>query len=189
MVYVALLRGINVGGNNLIKMSALREAFEALGFTGVTTYIASGNVVFEARGTKAALTKTIEAALSKTFAYESKIVVVSAKDLALVLEEAPNGFGKQPAKYRYDVLFVKPPLTTRAALPEVDTAPGVDEVWAGKHALYFRRLVAQAGRSKLSKIVGKPIYRELTIRNWNTTMALARLSGASGDWTPGRRPH
>lgn len=177
MIHVALLRGINVGGNNVIKMTALREVFEALGFTDVSTYIASGNVLFEARaGGRARLTKTIEAALGRAFAYESKIVVVSAKELGLVVNEAPTGFGDEPATYRYDVLFVKPPLTTKAALREIEVTPGVDDVAAGKHAVYFRRLIAKATKSKLVKIVGKPIYRDLTIRNWNTTRKLFELT-------------
>jgi len=177
MVYVALLRGINVGGNNIVKMTALRDAFEALGFTAVATYIQSGNVVFTARsGDKAALTKKIESALAKTFAYDSKVVIVSAKELAAVVDEAPRGFGKDPARYRYDVLFVKPPLDPRAALSEVPTAPGVDEVHAGTHALYFRRVIAEATKSRLSKLVQKPIYKSLTIRNWNTTMKLLEMA-------------
>lgn len=177
MIYVALLRGINVGGNNVIKMVALREAFEALGFTAVATYIASGNVVFTAKAkSKSSLTTKIEAALAEAFAYESKIVLVSAKDLAAVVEEAPPDFGKRPARYRYDVLFVKRPLTARKALADVETAPGVDEVHAGTHALYFRRLTAKATKSRLSKIVGKPFYKDLTVRNWNTTVNLLAMT-------------
>lgn len=180
MVYVALLRGINVGGNNIIKMVALREAFETLGYTAVATYIQSGNVVFTAKaGAKAKLTKTIEAALAKTFAYDSKIVVITAKELAAVVAEAPRGFGKQPMRHRYDVLFVKPPLRTRAAAKEIETAPGVDEVAVGKHALYFRRVTAKATRSRLSRIVQKPVYKNLTIRNWNTTVKLLAMAEAS----------
>lgn len=176
MVYVALLRGINVGGNNIIKMVALREAFEALGYTAVATYIQSGNVVFTAKaGAKAALTKTIEAALAKSFGYEAKVVVVSAKDLAAVVAEAPNGFGKQLTRYRYDVVFVKPPLKTRTAAKDFELAPGVDEMGIGKHAVYFRRLTAKATRSRLSRIVQKPVYKSLTIRNWNTTVKLLAM--------------
>jgi uncharacterized protein (DUF1697 family) len=179
VVHVALLRGINVGGNNLIKMSALREAFEALGHGSVSTYIASGNVLFTPKSAKKdALTRSIEAALAKAFAYESKIVLVSAKELAEVIAEAPRGFGQEPAKYRYDVVFVKPPLTPREALEHVETAPGVDDVAAGKHALYFRRLIAKAAKSKLSKLVGKPVYKNLTIRNWNTATKLLALCEA-----------
>jgi uncharacterized protein (DUF1697 family) len=54
--------------------------------------------------------------------------------------------------------------------------PGVDEVSVGKHALYFRRLIAKATRSKLSKIAAKSVYRDLTVRNWNTTTKLLALA-------------
>lgn len=175
--YVALLRGINVGGNNIIKMTALRAHFERLGHAGVETYIASGNVLFSARSSnKRALVKALEAALSLEFAYESRVVLLSAAELARVVSEAPPGFGRDPKKYRYDVLFVKEPFTAKQALPEVPAKPGVDEVFAGKHALYFRRLIAKASQSRLARIVGLPVYRNLTIRNWNTTLKLAELA-------------
>jgi uncharacterized protein (DUF1697 family) len=176
MRYVALLRGINVGGNNVIRMAALRAAFESLGFERVSTFIASGNVLFDAkRASKAVLTDKIERALSDAFGYDSKIVLVSADDLATVIAEAPPGFGSAPDRYRYDVIFVKPPATPKAAIAEVETAPGVDEVHAGTHALYFWRVTALASRSRLSKIIGKPVYKSLTIRNWNTTKRLLEL--------------
>ena len=171
MVYVALLRGINVGGNNIIKMVALRAAFEALGFSAVATYIQSGNVVFTAKsGTKTTLTKTIETALAKTFAYDSKVVTVSAKELAAVVAEAPSGFGKEPTRYRYDVLFVKPPLRARAALEEVPTAEGVDEVHAGKHALLL-----DAGFASVDA------YWEGTDANGEGSGTFHRVSGAEND--------
>lgn len=177
MRYVALLRGINVGGKNLIKMAALREAFEEMGFTDVATLIASGNVVFTAgSGGKPALTKKIEAGLDAAFDYASSVVVLSVKDLAAVVKEAPPAFGKQPARYRYDVLFVKPPLKARAALKDVPQNPAVDECFAGAHALYFRRLVAKATQSRLSRVTQLPLYKNLTIRNWNTTTKLLAMA-------------
>jgi uncharacterized protein (DUF1697 family) len=163
-----------VGGNNIIKMADLRSSFEALGFTDVATYIQSGNVVFTA--SKPNLTKTIEAALSKAFGYDSKIVLVSAEDLQRVVAQAPKDFGKQPAVYRYDVLFVKEPLTTKEALEQVTTKPGVDAACAGDLALYFRRLIAKATQSHLPKLVQRPCYKSLTIRNWNTTMKLYEMA-------------
>jgi uncharacterized protein (DUF1697 family) len=174
--YVALLRGINVGGNNLIKMAALRESFEAMGFTDVATYIQSGNVVLSASTSdRMKLTKKIEATLTKTFGYESKIVLVSDKELERVVAEAPPKFGEEPTEYRYDVLFVKPPMTTREALAQLTTKPGVDQATAGKHALYFRRLIAKATQSHLPKIVLRPVYKSVTIRNWSTTTKLLAL--------------
>lgn len=175
--YIALLRGINVGGNNIIPMVALRAAFESMGFTDVATYIASGNVLFTSSSVgKASLTTEIEATLGETFGYASSIVLLSAKDLARVVAEAPPGFGRKPALHRYDVLFVKPPLTAKRALPEVPTREGVDQVFAGAHALYFQRLVAKASQSRLSKLVSLPLYKSVTIRNWNTTEKLLALS-------------
>jgi len=174
--YVALLRGINVGGNNLIKMIELRSSFASMGFGDVVTYIQSGNVVFSSKQTdKAKLTALIEKALSEAFSYESKVVVMSGSDMEQVVAQAPKGFGKDPELYRYDVLFVKEPLKTNEALKDVPTAPGVDTVHAGDHALYFRRLVSKATQSKLSKLVQRPVYKNLTVRNWNTTMKLLQM--------------
>ena len=74
--YVALLRGINVGGKNLIKMAALKACFEANAFEDVATYIQSGNVVFASPETRAAeLTQRIEAILAETFGYQATVVV------------------------------------------------------------------------------------------------------------------
>ena len=176
MRYIALLRGINVGGNNLIKMIELRSSFAKMGFKDVETYIQSGNVVFSAKQTnKAKLTALIEKALSEAFSYESKVVVVSASEIERVVAQAPKGFGKDPAQYRYDVLFVKEPLTSSEALKEIPTAPGIDTIRAGDHALYFRRVVSKADQSKLNKLVQRPVYKNLTIRNWNTTTKLLQM--------------
>jgi len=174
--HVALLRGINVGGNNIIKMVDLRGHFEAMDLTEVETYIQSGNVVFSSKhGDKAKLVETIEAALSAAFAYTARVVVISAKEVALVVTEAPPGFGKQPDRYRYDVLFVKEPLTTGEALAQIHPKPGVDEAHAGAHAVYFRRLISKAAQSRLSRVVQLPIYKNITIRNWNTTTKLLAM--------------
>ncbi|HEY3500231.1 MAG TPA: DUF1697 domain-containing protein [Polyangiaceae bacterium] len=178
--YVALLRGINVGGNNPIKMSALKACFEKHGFHGVTTYIASGNVLFDADGAKAAaLGATIEAALSKTFDYRASVVLRSAKQMRDTLTRAPKGFGTQRDKYRYDVLFLKEPLTPAAALRSVVATPGVDEVHTGPGALYFSRLVARVTESQLPKLLGTAAYKSMTIRNYNTTAKLVALLDTS----------
>ncbi|HEX5964759.1 MAG TPA: DUF1697 domain-containing protein [Pyrinomonadaceae bacterium] len=174
--YVALLRGINVGGNNLIKMIELRSSFAEMGFSDVETYIQSGNVIFSSNlKNKVKLTAMIEEALSEAFNYESKVVVVSGSEMERVVAQAPKGFGKDPVAYRYDVIFVKEPVKTSEALKDVPTAPGIDTVAAGDHALYFRRLVSEAAKSKLSKLVQRPVYKNLTIRNWNTTMKLFQM--------------
>lgn len=177
--YLALLRGINVGGSNIIKMSDLKECFEEMGFGDVTTYIQSGNVLFKANekgGTT--LARTIEKSLSKTFHYESRVVIVSHRQLKAVVENAPAGFGKNPAAYRYDVIFLKEPLTAKEAMKSVTTREGVDRAYEGKGVLYCSRLIAKATKSRLTKITSLPVYQSMTIRNWNTTTRLLSLMDA-----------
>jgi len=184
--YVALLRGINVGGNNLIKMIELKACFEAHGLWNVVTYIQSGNVLFTAgRSGQDALTSKIEKALSKAFAYQSRVVVRSHEQMKAIVAGAPKGFGGRPAEYRYDVVFLKSPLTTGDAMKSVPANPVVDRVYAGDGVLYSSRLISKATQSHLGRIVGKPVYQDMTIRNWNTTTKLLELMERvdSGDMT------
>ncbi len=184
--YVALLRGINVGGKNPIRMADLKACFEQHGFEDVATYIQSGNVLFgssESSGAK--LTASIERMLAATFAPQASVVLRSRDQMRAIVDGAPEGFGADPARYRSDVIFLKPPLTPKAAMEQVSTREGVDRAWAGTGVLYFERLAAQAAQSRLTKIVSTPMYQSMTIRNWNTTTELLRLlQGSSSRCTP-----
>jgi uncharacterized protein (DUF1697 family) len=179
MRYVALLRGINVGGKNLIRMPALHACFSEHGFDDVTTYIQSGNVVFSAgRASQATLTAEIESMLRTSFAhYDASVVLRSASQMRSVVEEAPPGFGGDPERYRYEVLFLKSPLTATVALRDVPVKEGVDSVAAGRGVLYHRRLTSRATQSRLTRVVAMPMYQNMTIRNWNTTTKLTQLVG------------
>jgi len=177
--YVAFLRGINVGGKNLIKMTDLKSCFEDLGFQDVHTYIQSGNVLFSAaKSDQANLTKQIEDALSKMFNYESRVVVRSLKQMKDIVTHAPKGFGSDSATYRYDVIFLKAPLTAAQAMKSVTTKEGVDQAFAGKSVLYFSRLISRASQSNLTRIITTSVYRSMTIRNWNTTTKLLNMMKA-----------
>jgi len=174
--HLALLRGINVGGSNIIKMTDLKACFEDMGFVDVLTYIQSGNVLFRAKeksGTR--LTDTIEKGLSARFHYDSRAVIVPYKQLRNAVDGAPRSFGKDAAHYRYDVIFLKEPLTAKAAMKSVTVKEGVDKAYEGKGVLYFSRLIARASQSHLSRIISLPVYQQMTIRNWNTTTKLLAL--------------
>jgi uncharacterized protein (DUF1697 family) len=174
--YVALLRGINVGGKNLVAMPALRACFEEEGFESVSTYIQSGNVLFEAPGGRTTdLAATIEAMLARRFDYEPTVVVRNLAQMRASVAGAPAGFGSEPNAYRYDVIFLKEPLTAAKAMKHVATNPAVDRAEVGRGVLYFSRLTARATASRMSQIVSSPIYRSLTIRNWATTTRLLSL--------------
>jgi uncharacterized protein (DUF1697 family) len=174
--YVALLRGINVGGNNIIRMADLRACFESNGFDDVRTYIQSGNVLFDSSGVDPRdLTTRIEQMLSSEFDYGATVLLRSQSQFQAAVDGAPDRFGSEPEAYRYDVIFLIPPLTPTDALAEVETREDVDDVAAGPEVLYFRRLTERASQSRMSKLVSKPIYQRLTVRNWNTTTKLLAL--------------
>ena len=175
MRYVALLRGINVGGKNLIGMPAVKACFEEAGFDEVSTYIQSGNVLFETSSPKKDLAGVIEAKLEKTFKIPLVVVVRSHAQWTSVVKNAPRGFGSDPSGHRYDVVFLKEPLTARRAVKDVPTKEGVDQLWPGRGVLYMSRLVAKLTSSRLNRVASLPVYKSMTIRNWNTTTKLLTL--------------
>jgi len=103
----------------------------------------------------------------------------SLKEMAAIVGRAPDGFGRQPDKYRYDVIFLGSPLTPGQAIAKIATKPGVDQARPGTGVLYFSRLISKASQSQLARIVSLPIYKSMTIRNWRTTTTLLQLM--SGD--------
>ena len=173
--YVALLRGINVGGRNAVPMKQLVPCVEAGGYTQVTTYIQSGNVLCTTDETDArAVEVDLEQRIQAEFGFPVPVVVRSADELHATIAAAPPGFGGPD--HRCDVIFLKHPLSEDeafAALPK--PREGVDQSWIGPGALYFARLTALASKSRLSAIASSPIYKSVTIRNWNTTTKLATL--------------
>ena len=113
--------------------------------------------------------------VAETFNYRASVVLRSQKQMRDIVERAPQGFGAHPAKYRYDVIFLKEPLTASTAMKSVLTRQGVDQAHAGIGVLYFSRLISKASQSQLSRLVSLPIYKSMTIRNWNTTTKLAQM--------------
>lgn len=174
--YVAFLRGINVGGKNKVPMIKLRECFEDLGFQNVSTYINSGNVLFATDATADEVSKQIRTALSKNFSLLGpiKVVVITYDQLKTIVKKAPVGFGQEPVKYYSDVVFLID-ATSEEAYEAFKPNPEVDALWKGPGVVYFRRLSAKRTRSRMSKIVGKPVYKNMTIRSWNTTTKLLLL--------------
>lgn len=176
---MALLRGVNVGGNRKVPMADLRDVIAGLGYDDVSTYIQSGNVVFSTSDARGGIESTIESAIAARFGFPVPVVVRSARQLRTVVHGAPPCFGQRPETYYSDVIFLKAPLTAARALAVTERRDGVDEAWAGMGVLYYQRLGAERTKSKLGKIAATPEYQLLTIRNWTTTTKLLALLGAS----------
>ena len=175
--YIGLLRGINVGGRNVIRMTDLKKSLEQMGFSDVATYIQSGNILFRSdEKNKNRLEQILEEGLSKHFGTNLRLVLLTPVQLEKIIMEAPAGFGKEPEIYRYDVLFLKEPLTSAESISDISFKEGVDSVTAGTGVLYFSRLISKAAQSHIEKFIRLPVYQNLTIRNWNTTIKLLALA-------------
>jgi uncharacterized protein (DUF1697 family) len=109
------------------------------------------------------------------------VVLRSHRELARLVAKRPKGFGGQPGKYRYDVMFVRDPFTAAQAIDGLPMREGVDRVIAGDGVLYASRLAARASASRLPRIISMPVYPHLTIRNWNTTFNLLELLDAAAE--------
>jgi uncharacterized protein (DUF1697 family) len=175
--YVILLRGINVGGKNKIPMAELKSFLEEQGFDNVKTFIQSGNVIVQSKLDAKTIGQKIEKSLPGKFKLDSsliKVLVLTPKQLRLIVDNKPKGFGDQPEKYHSDVIFLMG-ISADEAIKIFNPREGVDQVWPGELAIYSQRLSAERTKSRLNKIVGTPAYQSMTIRNWNTTTKLLKL--------------
>jgi uncharacterized protein (DUF1697 family) len=178
--YLVLLRGINVGGKNKVPMAELRATLEDLGFSNVSTYIASGNVLLESDLGAGDVARKIEDALPRGFTLDTELVrvaVLSEEALEAVVRRRPNGFGEEPTKYHSDAIFLMG-IDTDAAMTVFSPKEGVDNVWPGDGVIYSQRLSARRTESRLNRIMSSPHYKAMTIRSWQTTIALLDLMRA-----------
>jgi len=173
--YIALLRGINVGGKNIIKMTDLKSSFEKIGFKSVSTYIQSGNVLFESSDPDtSSLELKIEKNLSKTFNYSSTVLVRSHSQIKQILSKVPPGW-KTRNDLRCYIAFIKDPHTSQSVLEEVEVKKDIDFINSGPGCVYMSILLSGLTKSSFNKLVAKKIYKHITIRNYNTTQKIGLL--------------
>ena len=176
--YIVLLRGINVGGKNRVPMAELRDLLSKHGFEDVRTYIQSGNVLLSSVLEPTSIKQQIETLLIENFKLDSaliKALVLTDTQFRSVIANKPAGFGDQPEKYHSDVIFLMN-IPVEEALKVFKPREGVDSIWPGIGVIYSQRLSTERTKSRLNKIVGTPAYQSMTIRNWNTTLALQTLA-------------
>ncbi|TBL73346.1 DUF1697 domain-containing protein [Paenibacillus thalictri] len=178
--YIALLRGINVGGNNKIKMAELRHTLTALGLSRVQTYIQSGNVLFDAEEPEETLQSRIEQAIKADFGIELKVVLRKAEELRQVAANCPFSAAEvqeAAASCRGECLHV-------AFLTGIPAQEGIDKVDSYKSAsddyriigrevyLLFRSSILD---SKLANNLHK-LGVSATVRNWKTLSKLVSMA-------------
>jgi|SRR5579884_2536688 len=152
MKYLALLRGINVGGNTKVEMAKLKECFEKLGFTEVKTLLNSGNVVFESPE-NSLLKEKIEKQLEQTFGFYILVLIRTAEEIKKLIAKDPFKEVKITPDIRLYVTFLPEggELTTAITVSPQKTTTDL--------------------MTRLDKKYGKTI----TTRNWNTVIKIAKL--------------
>lgn len=184
-VYIALLRGINVGGKNIIKMADLRQVFETMGFSGVQTYIQSGNVFFKSGEEEEPLRKKIECRIEEVFGFFVPIVIRTAEELEKIILNCPftekeisEAKTSQEGESFYVSMLTHAPSQERVESLEAYRNEN-DKYQVEGREVYL--LVRHGIRnSRLASSLQK-LDVPATVRNWNTVNKLALLAKAMKD--------
>lgn len=173
MRYVALLRGINVGGKNKVDMKQLKAVFEQAGMTNVSTYINSGNVLFETDvESRHEITAKLERAIEIAFGFFVKVLVKSQNDIAIIAAALPATW-LNDLTMKCDVMFLWEVIDDVSIVEKVAINPEVDRVKYVPGALLWSVDRKHATKSGVLKLVGTNTYAHITIRNCNTLRKLA----------------
>lgn len=175
MIYVALLRGINVGGKNKVPMPKLKATFEQADMTNVTTYINSGNVVFnDNRRKPPTIVSVLEEIIEEGLGLSIKVLIRDLPAIRKVTKSLPNTWTND-AKMKCDVMFLWKGFDRRDILKELKIKPEIEDVIYVPGAIIWRVDRPNVTRSGMMKLVGTDLYKGMTIRNCNTVRKLAEM--------------
>ena len=174
--HLALLRGINVSGHNMIKMEALKIALEAIGFTNVVTYIQSGNVFVETEEESSfGVGFKIKQEIFKTFGHEVPVIVIGKNDLELCFKNNPFLKQKDVDTKKLYVAFISKELSSSAINELKISQFKPDEAIIDGNRIFIKYDIG-AGKTRLDqKYIEKKLNVTATIRNWNTVTKLLEM--------------
>jgi uncharacterized protein (DUF1697 family) len=167
-VYVALLRGVNVGGHHQLPMADLRAAVAQAGAEDVSTYIQSGNVVFRHGAKAPRLTRELQEAIAATAGFDVPVTLRTAKELRAVVEATPFPVS-EPTRLHVSFLDETPPA---GAFDSVDRAAFAPEDFSVVGREVYLHLPSGIGRTKLVQALGLYTRHPATTRNWRTVVTL-----------------
>lgn len=171
---LALLRGINVGGNNKVEMLKLAQLFSSLGFAEVKTYINSGNVILFATENSNALQDNIEKAIHKSFGFEVKVLIRDAENILNICEAIPASW-KNDSEQKTDVLFLWKDFDSEKTLEKIEQNPEVDKLIYTDGCIVWNVQRSNYTKSGMNKFIGSTVYKNMTARNINTVRKLGEL--------------
>lgn len=178
-IYLALLRGINVGGHSTVKMADLKDCFESLGYGKVRTYINSGNVVFAVANTDPRkLERTIEDALEQRFGFRIMVVVRNLEEVETLAGHVPKAWSK-PGELKRNVMFLHHSADPAAVKRQAARQDIGEEVHYYPGVLFWSAPTSNVGKSNMLKLIGTPLYKAMTIRTLSTVYKLLDLMRAA----------
>ena len=168
MIYLALLRGINVGGNNKLNMKDLSLVLSGAGLNKVTTYINTGNIIFEsANQTTKDLEQTIHDAILVKFNLDIKVLIKSRDQIRAIAQNVSDDWINN-SEMKCDVMFLWDGYDSETAVSSVKINKDVDNIIHSSGALIWQIKRSDYSKSKMNKIIGTDIYKNMTARNCNT---------------------
>ena len=176
MEYVALLRGINVGGKNKVVMSELREQVADVGYANVRTYINSGNLLFEADTPAEDVAQMVEDILERNYDFPIRLAILTGEDYLAELADLPDWWHGDVA--RRDALFYTRGLDRDHVRQRIEAMELGDEaVHFGEHAVFWvkfdeKQFLKTAYHKRLLR---EDFYRQVTIRSGSTVEKIASL--------------
>ncbi len=168
MIYLALLRGINVGGNNKINMQKLSLALTKAGLDGVKTYINTGNIIFESPDLMAKdLERIIRDVILDKFSLDIKVLIKSHSEIRAVAQAIPD-YWVNDSDMKCDVMFLWDNYNSKSVVNSVTINKDVDNLIYSDGALIWQIQRSNYRKSKMNKLISTDVYRNMTARNCNT---------------------
>ena len=175
MVYVALLRGVNVGGKGTVSMTELKQTFEKAGMEQVRTYINSGNVVFASTDQdKTKLTISLERAIEEAHKLPVKVLLKTLADMRALHKKIPSTW-IQGKELKCDVAFLWPDIDKPAVLNDIPVNKAYEDVRYLPGAVIRKIAYADYKKGRFHQIIGTPVYKSMTLRNTNTVRKILEL--------------
>ncbi|MFL6331881.1 MAG: DUF1697 domain-containing protein [Pyrinomonadaceae bacterium] len=174
-IFVALLRGVNVGGKNMIRMGSLKESFERMGFGDVATYINSGNIIFKTQeGDARKLERSIEGMLSGEYELECKVVVRTLSAMADLVQSLPETWDGDGG-WKYNVIFLRHSIDCEDILDGLKPVGDFEQIVYRPGTLLWSARISDLSRTSMHKLPSQKLFQEMTVRNTNTTRKLYEL--------------
>jgi uncharacterized protein (DUF1697 family) len=173
--FVALLRGVNVGGNTKLPMADLRGLMTEMGFGYVQTYIQSGNVVFTAGEVECEPVRLrLESAIAERFGFSALIIVLTAAQFLNAAHSNPfEDITQDPAKLHVGFMTAPPEVS---ALENLRTKPQGTDQWTVVGTIFYLHAPDGMGKSVLAPFIERTLEVLGTFRNWRTVLALSDMA-------------